>query len=124
MADAAGVWARSGIVVKVEGAGRVEFDHLRPGQILFTYLHLAPLPELTRVLLDRQVTGIAYETITRPDGSLPLLTPMSEVAGRMAIQVGATLPRAAERRPGRAAGRRARACRRPRSSCWAAASSA
>jgi alanine dehydrogenase len=57
--------------------------------VLFTYLHLAPLPELTRALLEGRVTGLAYETITRPDGSLPLLTPMSEVAGRMSIQVGA-----------------------------------
>jgi alanine dehydrogenase len=88
--DAGAVWAQSQIVVKVKEPVASEFGHLRPGQILFTYLHLAPLPELTRVLLDRKVTGIAYETITRPDGSLPLLTPMSEVAGRMAIQVGAS----------------------------------
>ena len=62
---------------------------MREGQVLFTYLHLAPLPKLTRVLLERKVTGVAYETITGPEGSLPLLTPMSEVAGRMSIQVGA-----------------------------------
>lgn len=66
-----------------------EFAHLREGLILFTYLHLAPLAALTRALLERKVIGVAYETITHPDGSLPLLTPMSEVAGRMAIQVGA-----------------------------------
>jgi hypothetical protein len=66
-----------------------EYGFLRPGLILFTYLHLAPLPELTNRLLDAKVTGVAYETIVEPDGSLPLLTPMSEVAGRMAVQVGA-----------------------------------
>ena len=61
----------------------------RPGLILFTYLHLAPLPELTDRLLEAKVNGVAYETIREADGSLPLLTPMSEVAGRMAVQVGA-----------------------------------
>ena len=83
------VWSRAGVVVKVKEPVPPEFARMREGQILFTYLHLAPLPELTRVLLERKVTGVAYETIVRPDGSLPLLTPMSEVAGRMAIQVGA-----------------------------------
>ena len=77
------------ILVKVKEPIEPEYERLREGQILFTYLHLAPLPELTRVLLERKVTGVAYETITGPDGSLPLLTPMSEVAGRMSIQVGA-----------------------------------
>jgi alanine dehydrogenase len=62
---------------------------LRPGLILYTYLHLAPLPELTQVLLDAQVTGVAYETVQLDSGFLPLLAPMSQVAGRMAIQVGA-----------------------------------
>ena len=83
------VWAKADVVVKVKEPVEPEFPRMREGQILFTYLHLAPLPVLTRVLLDRKVTGVAYETIARPDGSLPLLTPMSEVAGRMAIQVGA-----------------------------------
>jgi alanine dehydrogenase len=63
---------------------------MRPGQTLFTYLHLAPLPELTDVLLEKQVTGVAYETIEDRSGRLPLLTPMSEVAGRMAVAVGAS----------------------------------
>jgi alanine dehydrogenase len=63
---------------------------MREGQVLFTYLHLAPDRELTKQLLERKVTGVAYETITDRRGTLPLLTPMSEVAGRMAIQVGAT----------------------------------
>ena len=83
------VWSRSEMIVKVKEPVPKEYHCLREHQILFTYLHLAPLPELTRFLLERKVTGIAYETITEPDGSLPLLTPMSEVAGRMAIQIGA-----------------------------------
>ena len=69
-------------------AGRVCASSV-PGLILFTYLHLAPLPELTDRLLEAKVNGVAYETIREADGSLPLLTPMSEVAGRMAVQVGA-----------------------------------
>jgi alanine dehydrogenase len=87
---AADVWARAETVVKVKEPIEPEYPLLREGQTLFTYLHLAPLPRLTKALLDRKVSGVAYETIARPDGSLPLLTPMSEVAGRMAIQVGAT----------------------------------
>jgi alanine dehydrogenase len=89
VASAAEVWARGAILVKVKEPLESEYPRMREGQVLFTYLHLAPLPGLTRALLDRKVTGVAYETIARPDGSLPLLTPMSEVAGRMAIQVGA-----------------------------------
>jgi alanine dehydrogenase len=87
--SAAEVWRQSDLVVKVKEPIEPEYGLMREGQILFTYLHLAPLPKLTRVLLERKVTGVAYETITGPDGSLPLLTPMSEVAGRMSIQVGA-----------------------------------
>ncbi len=83
------VWSRAEMIIKVKEPVAAEYPRLREHQILFTYLHLAPLPELTRLLLSRNVTGIAYETIREPDGSLPLLTPMSEVAGRMAIQVGA-----------------------------------
>jgi alanine dehydrogenase len=66
-----------------------EYAYLRPGLVLFTYLHLAPLPELTDKLLESKVNGVAYETIRESDGSLPLLTPMSEVAGRLATQIGA-----------------------------------
>ncbi|HEX5735982.1 MAG TPA: alanine dehydrogenase [Blastocatellia bacterium] len=84
------VWASSEMVVKVKEPIAVEYPRMRPGLVLFTYLHLAPARELTRALLDRGVTGIAYETITSDQGHLPLLTPMSEVAGRMSIQVGAT----------------------------------
>jgi alanine dehydrogenase len=87
--SAAEVWKEAEILVKVKEPLPSEYGHMREGQVLFTYLHLAPLPELTRALLEGRVTGLAYETITRPDGSLPLLTPMSEVAGRMSIQVGA-----------------------------------
>jgi alanine dehydrogenase len=86
---AAEVWRRADLVVKVKEPQPLEYDHLRPGLILFTYLHLAPLPELTSRMLEAKVSGVAYETIHDADGSLPLLTPMSEVAGRMAVQVGA-----------------------------------
>lgn len=84
------VWARAQMIVKVKEPITSEYGFLRDDLILFTYLHLAPARELTRAMLDSGVTGIAYETITNDFGHLPLLTPMSEVAGRMAIQVGAT----------------------------------
>jgi alanine dehydrogenase len=83
------VWSKADLVVKVKEPQPSEYDFLRPGLILFTYLHLAPLPELTDRLLEARVAGVAYETIREEDNSLPLLTPMSEVAGRMAVQVGA-----------------------------------
>jgi len=89
LSSAAEVWQKADLVVKVKEPQPSEYPYLRPGLILFTYLHLAPLPELTRKLLDSRVNAVAYETIREPDGSLPLLTPMSEVAGRMAVQVGA-----------------------------------
>ncbi len=88
--DAATVWGEAEMVVKVKEPVRSEYPLLESGQVLFTYLHLAPLPELTDVLLERGVTGVAYETIVDPQGRLPLLTPMSEVAGRMAVVVGAS----------------------------------
>lgn len=84
------VWSRAEMVVKVKEPIASEYGFLREGLILFTYLHLAPARELTRALLDGGVIGVAYETITDDQGHLPLLTPMSEVAGRMSIQVGAT----------------------------------
>jgi alanine dehydrogenase len=84
------VWSRAEMVVKVKEPIASEYEFLREGLILFTYLHLAPARELTKALLDGGVTGVAYETITNDQGHLPLLTPMSEVAGRMSIQVGAT----------------------------------
>ncbi|MCM3900596.1 MAG: alanine dehydrogenase [Pyrinomonadaceae bacterium] len=83
------VWARGEMIVKVKEPIKPEYPRMREGQLLFTYLHLAPDKPLTEELLKRKVTGIAYETITDRRGGLPLLTPMSEVAGRMAIQVGA-----------------------------------
>ncbi len=89
LGQAAEVWKRADLVVKVKEPQPSEYAYFRPGLILFTYLHLAPLPELTDQLLRSQVSGVAYETIREADSSLPLLTPMSEVAGRMAVQVGA-----------------------------------
>lgn len=89
VATAAEIYQRAELVVKVKEPLPPEYDLLREGQILFTYLHLAPVPELTQVLLDKKVIGIAYETVRPDDGSLPLLAPMSQVAGRMAIQEGA-----------------------------------
>ena len=86
---AADVWGAADIVIKVKEPQPSEYGFFRPGLTLFTYLHLAPLPELTQKLMETQVTGVAYETIQEKDGSLPLLTPMSEVAGRMSVQVGA-----------------------------------
>jgi alanine dehydrogenase len=84
------VWAAD-MVVKVKEPLAKEFGHLHDGQMLFTYLHLAPEPRLTEALLERRVTAIAYETIEGPQGELPILMPMSEVAGRMAPQVAAQL---------------------------------
>jgi alanine dehydrogenase len=89
VATAADLWSQSGLVVKVKEPQPSEYTYFRPGLILFTYLHLAPLPELTAKLLESKVNSVGYETIHEADGSLPLLTPMSEVAGRMAVQVGA-----------------------------------
>jgi alanine dehydrogenase len=89
VSTAAEVWNKSDLVVKVKEPQPSEYQFLRPGLTLFTYLHLAPLPELTDKLLESRVNGVAYETIRESDNSLPLLTPMSEVAGRMAVQVGA-----------------------------------
>ncbi|MGO4888708.1 alanine dehydrogenase [Anaerobacillus sp. MEB173] len=77
------------MVMKVKEPLPDEYDYFYEGLILFTYLHLAPEPELTKALIDKKVVGIAYETVQLPNGSLPLLTPMSEVAGRMAAQIGA-----------------------------------
>lgn len=77
------------MIMKVKEPLPEEYDIFHAGQILFTYLHLAPEPELTRALMEKKVVSIAYETVELPDRSLPLLTPMSEVAGRMATQIGA-----------------------------------
>jgi alanine dehydrogenase len=90
VADAAELYGAAELIVKVKEPLPAEYGCLRAGQILFTFLHLAAVPELARLLVERQVTGIAYETIELADGSRPLLQPMSEIAGRMAVQVGAS----------------------------------
>ena len=84
------VWATGDMIVKVKEPVAPEYPRMRENQLLFTYLHLAPELELTKQMMERKVTGVAYETITDVHGKLPLLTPMSEVAGRMSVQVGAT----------------------------------
>ncbi|MEV6813807.1 alanine dehydrogenase [Micromonospora sp. NPDC051296] len=83
------VWDAAELVLKVKEPVAEEYHRMRAGQVLFTYLHLAASRDCTQALLDRKVTGIAYETVELPDRSLPLLAPMSEVAGRLAPQVGA-----------------------------------
>jgi alanine dehydrogenase len=83
------IWDAGELVLKVKEPVAEEYPLMRDGQVLFTYLHLAASPECTQALLDRRVTGIAYETVELADGSLPLLAPMSEVAGRLSAQVGA-----------------------------------
>ena len=88
-ASAADIFAATDMIVKVKEPQAVERTMLRPGQILFTYLHLAPDPDQTRDLVASNAVCIAYETVTSPGGGLPLLAPMSEVAGRMSVQAGA-----------------------------------
>ncbi len=87
--DADAVWGTADLILKVKEPIAEEHQRMRDGQVLFTYLHLAASKECTDALIDRRVTGIAYETVELPDRSLPLLAPMSEVAGRLAPQVGA-----------------------------------
>jgi alanine dehydrogenase len=89
LSDAASVFAVADLIVKVKEPQPIEISMLRPGQILFTYLHLAPDPMQAEGLLRSGATAIAYETVTDQTGRLPLLAPMSEVAGRMSVQVGA-----------------------------------
>lgn len=89
LAEAADVWARSDLLVKVKEPLAQEFPRLRSDLILFTYLHLAALPEVTKALVDSGCVAIAYETMELPDGSLPLLIPMSQIAGRMASEIAA-----------------------------------
>jgi alanine dehydrogenase len=86
--SAAAVWQRAEMVLKVKEPMPSEFRYLRPGLILFTYLHLAAEPRVARALIKHRVSALGYETVQLPDSSLPLLAPMSEVAGRLAIQVG------------------------------------
>jgi alanine dehydrogenase len=89
LSDKQELFARAEMIMKVKEPLPPEYDLFHEGQLLFTYLHLAPEPELTKALIAKKVTGIAYETIEGPNHTLPLLTPMSEIAGRMATQIGA-----------------------------------
>lgn len=86
--EAAEVWQRADMILKVKEPLASEYCHLRSGQVLFTYLHLAASESLTRTLLEREVVAIGYETVQLADGTLPLLLPMSEVAGCLAVQAG------------------------------------
>jgi alanine dehydrogenase len=83
------IFEKADMIVKVKEPQPQEYNLLQEGQILFTYLHLAPSPELTRVLLQAKIIGLAYETVQMENGSLPLLIPMSEIAGKLSVQVGA-----------------------------------
>jgi alanine dehydrogenase len=87
--DAADVWSDAGLILKVKEPVEEEWPHLREGQVVFTYFHFAASGELTRAVMDSGCVAVAYETVQLPGGELPLLTPMSEVAGRMAAQEGA-----------------------------------
>jgi alanine dehydrogenase len=89
VADAARVWRAADLILKVKEPLPAEYDLLREGQTLFTYLHLAAGPELADVLLKKRILGIAYETVEGADRSFPLLKPMSQIAGRLSIQIGA-----------------------------------
>lgn len=91
LADGAEIYGIADMIIKVKEPLAPEYDLLREGQILFTYLHLAPDAGQTHALLEKKVTAIAYETVQLADGSLPLLSPMSEVAGRLSVQIGAHL---------------------------------
>jgi alanine dehydrogenase len=88
-ATAEEVFKEAEMIIKVKEPLAQEYKLLRKDQLLFTYLHLAPAPELTQAMLEQKIVGIAYETVQLDNGSLPLLTPMSEVAGRLSVQVGA-----------------------------------
>ncbi len=87
--SAAEVFSQAEMIMKVKEPQAKEYDYFKEGQLLFTYLHSAAEPEMTRALLEKKVVGISYDTVQLPDGSLPLLAPMSEIAGKMATQVGA-----------------------------------
>ena len=109
--DAAEIWAEAELVIKVKEPQPTEWGLFRPDQVVFTYFHFAADQALTEAIIDSGITAIAYETLRDARGGLPLLTPMSEVAGRMSIQEGAKYPRATPGRPRNPAFRRAR--RRP-----------
>ncbi|MCC3145261.1 alanine dehydrogenase [Halanaerobium sp. Z-7514] len=88
-ADKEKLFQKADMIMKVKEPLKEEYDLFKSGQLLYTYLHLAAEKELTQALIDKKITAIAYETVEKEDGSLPLLTPMSEVAGRLAVQAGA-----------------------------------
>ncbi|HEY0839752.1 MAG TPA: alanine dehydrogenase, partial [Vulgatibacter sp.] len=83
------VWKRAEMIVKVKEPIAEEYERIQPGQTIYTFFHLAAVPALAKVLVEKKVTSVAYETIQLPNGALPLLKPMSEVAGRLSVQVGA-----------------------------------
>ena len=89
VADPAKVWRAADLVLKVKEPLPEEYDLMQNGQAIFTYLHLAAGPQLAKVLLKKSILGIAYETVEGVDGSFPLLKPMSQIAGRLSIQIGA-----------------------------------
>lgn len=88
MVSADEAWEEGDLIAKVKEPQPSEYKYLKPDKVLFTYLHLAPEPKLTKILQDSGITAIGYETVQRKDKSLPLLTPMSEVAGRLSVQIG------------------------------------
>ncbi len=91
LADRDAVWSEPDLIVKVKEPLPEEIARMRSGQTLFTYLHLAAAPELCRAICEADIIALGYETIQNPDGSFPILAPMSEVAGRLAVQIGVTL---------------------------------
>lgn len=104
VSDAQKVWESADLIVKVKEPQQEEFKYFRQNQIVFTYLHLAAVPDLTLELTKSKATGIAYETIQSRDGSLPLLEPMSEIAGRLAPQIAARLLQSDFNGPGKLLG--------------------
>ncbi len=113
-ANAAEVFAKAQMIVKVKEPQPSEWVQLREGQILFTYLHLAPDPRQAEGLMASGCTAVAYETVVGPDGSLPLLAPMSEVAGRLSIEAAGMALAETERRTRHSLGRRSRRDAGPR----------
>lgn len=89
--SAADIYQKADLILKVKEPIEQEYEFLRPGSAIFTYLHLAPNTKLVKILLEKRITSIAYETVQMPNNYLPLLAPMSEVAGRMSVQIGANL---------------------------------
>ena len=112
--DAAAVFGQADVIVKVKEPQPAEWPLLQPGQVVFTYFHFAASEELTRGVLETGATAVAYETLRGRKGDLPLLTPMSEVAGRMSVQEGAKYLERPQEGPGSSAGSHRRPWRRSR----------